>query len=168
MQISEGLPPVIKADAKILVLGTLPGQRSLSDQEYYAHPQNAFWSIMRELFGIDGDYAERCALLMRHQIALWDVLCASVRPGSLDADIRPDTASANDFKRFLRQYTRIERIVFNGRTAEKLFHRMVPKADHARLQLSALPSTSPTYAAMPFAGKLNAWKEGLCILQADK
>ena len=167
MEMSEGFPAVVRADAKVLVLGSLPGQRSWSDQEYYAHPQNVFWPIMRELFGIFGDYDQRCALLRQHKIALWDVLSESVRPGSLDADIRLDTAIANDFKALLSECPEIEVIAFNGKSAERLFHRMVPKADYPSVNLHGLPSTSPSYAAMPFKGKLNAWKAGLAPLQAN-
>ncbi len=92
MEPSEGFPPVAGADARILVLGSLPGDRSISEQQYYAHPQNAFWPIMRELFGIEGDYSVRCKRLIENRIALWDVLHSSVRPGSMDSDIHLDSA----------------------------------------------------------------------------
>ena len=81
MKQSEGFPPVARADARVLVLGSLPGARSIAEQQYYAHPQNAFWPIMRELFRIDGSYASRCSQLLEHRVALWDVLQSSVRPG---------------------------------------------------------------------------------------
>ena len=154
-----------RADARILVLGSLPGQRSLSEQEYYAHPQNAFWSIMKELFGIEGEYAERCRLLTEQEIALWDVLRASVRPGSLDADIRVDSAKANDFASFLGEHTLIEKILFNGKKAEQLFHRLVPTSHCQHLDLIGLPSTSPAYAAMPFKGKLEIWEDKLALVR---
>ncbi len=88
MERSQGLAAVASLDARILVLGSLPGQQSLKDQEYYAHPQNVFWPVMNHLFGICGNYAERCSGLKQNKLALWDVLQASVRPGSLDANIR--------------------------------------------------------------------------------
>lgn len=163
MQASDGFPPIARVDARVLVLGSLPGQKSLSVQEYYAHPQNAFWPIMKEIFGVFGDYDERCVSLTKNRVALWDVLQASVRPGSLDADIRLETAKANNFACFLHEHSRIERIAFNGRKAEQLFHRMVPTEHYQNLHLTGLPSTSPAYAAMPFAGKLEAWKEGLAL-----
>lgn len=161
MELSEGFPPVARPDARVLVLGSLPGQKSLTAAEYYAHPQNAFWPIMKEIFGITGDYAERCARLSEHKLALWDVLSTSVRPGSLDANIRQETATANDFARFLHEHPRIERIAFNGKKAGQLFHQMVPAEHCQQLHLIGLPSTSPAYAAMPFAGKLAAWTKGL-------
>ena len=92
MEPSEGFPPVARADARILVLGSLPGQKSLSASEYYAHPQNSFWRIMQELFGVDGHYDQRCVLLGESKLALWDVLRSSVRRGSLDSDIRRESA----------------------------------------------------------------------------
>lgn len=137
------------------------------EQEYYAHPQNAFWPIMNDIFGIGGSYIERCVGLTRHKVALWDVLQASVRPGSMDADIRFETAKANDFAEFFRKYSDIEKIVFNGKKAEQLFHRLVPSYTFTQLDPAGLPSTSPAYAAMSFQGKLGAWKAGLKLVQPD-
>lgn len=116
---------------------------------------------MNDIFGIGGTYVERCAGLTSNKIALWDVLRASVRPGSMDADIRFETATSNDFSAFLREYPDIELIVFNGKKAEQLFHRLVATKIVQRLDLAGLPSTSPAYAAMSFQGKLDAWKAGL-------
>jgi len=157
---------VVQSDARILVLGSLPGQRSLAEQEYYAHPQNAFWPIMNDIFGIGGSYVERCAGLMSHKVALWDVLHASVRRGSMDADIRFETAMPNDFSTFLCKYQDIELIAFNGKKAAQLFHRLVPTEVFEKLELAGLPSTSPAYAAMSFQGKLGVWKAGLKSLQS--
>jgi hypoxanthine-DNA glycosylase len=159
---SEGFSPVARRDARILILGSLPGQRSIAEQQYYAHPQNAFWRIMRELFGIDGEYAARCEQLRRQGIALWDVLHSSVRPGSMDASIRLDSAVTNDFKTFFVGHPDIELIAFNGRKAEQLFLRNVSDEIIGRwIVRVGLPSTSPAYAAMPFSGKLAAWRAAL-------
>jgi TDG/mug DNA glycosylase family protein len=161
MEPSEGFVPVARPDARILVLGSLPGRKSIAVSEYYAHPQNSFWRIMQELFGIAGDYNERCTCLSDCKLALWDVLRESVRRGSLDADIQQDSASANDFGAFLRVHENIELIGFNGKKAEQLFRAMVPKEHYQRIRLVGLPSTSPAYAAMPYAGKLSVWAAGL-------
>lgn len=166
MEKSEGFPPIAREGARVLVLGSLPGQRSLSESRYYAHPQNAFWPIMNDVFGINGSYAERCALLKQRKIALWDVLQASVRAGSLDADIRMDTATANDFASFLHEYSSIEVVCFNGRKAQQLFRRLVPQEHCRNLQLMALPSTSPAYAAMPYDTKRQTWKDVLELVLA--
>lgn len=161
MEPSEGFPPVARSDARVLILGSLPGVRSITDNEYYAHPQNAFWKIMGELYGVDGSYAERCAQLIEAQIAVWDVLRASVRPGSLDSDIRLDTAEANDFAGFLDTHSQIQIIAFNGRKAEQLFARCVELPKHLPISTVGLPSTSPAYASLSFSGKLDAWRTGL-------
>lgn len=118
---------------------------------------------MNEIFGISGSYQERCTQLCDNKLALWDVLRASVRPGSLDANIRRETAQANDFDTFLSVHTKIELIAFNGKKAEQLFRTMVYKQQYENMMLVSLPSTSPAYAAMSFRGKLDAWREGLAL-----
>lgn len=161
MERSEGFAPVERADARVLILGSLPGQKSIAVQRYYGHPRNAFWPIMREVFGIDGHYEVRCLGLIENQIALWDVLKASVRAGSLDSKIRLDTAQVNDFHQFFDEHPDIQTVLFNGRKAEQIFRRTVPGAIYSGLELYGLPSTSPAFAALPFEGKLCAWKEHL-------
>ncbi len=161
---SSGFPPIAAADARILILGSLPGQRSLLAAEYYAHRQNAFWRIMGALFAIAGNYESRCEQLTRNGIALWDVLANSVRPGSMDSDIRLDTAQPNDFAGFLSRHSQIERICFNGRKAEQMFAKLVvPELSMRRLELVSLPSTSPAYAAMSFDKKREIWADGLAL-----
>lgn len=159
---SEGFPPIARVDARILVLGSLPGVRSIAEQQYYAHPQNAFWAIMRELFGIEGDYASRCRQLLENRVALWDVLQSSIRPGSMDADIDLGSAVANDFRGFLAEHADIRVIAFNGKKAEQLFARFAV-ADGIADDVSrlGLPSTSPAYASLRFSGKLAAWRAAL-------
>jgi len=155
---SGGFPPIASTDAKILILGSLPGRRSLAEGRYYAHGQNAFWRIMAELFDIKGEYPDRCEQLRAHRIAVWDVLASSVRPGSMDADIRLNTAQANDFAGFLSGHVQIERICFNGRKAEQMFRKLVVPALAGNLpELVGLPSTSPAYAALSFDNKLEIW-----------
>jgi len=162
MQVSEGFRPVARRDARILILGSLPGQRSIREQKYYAHPRNSFWAIMKALFGIQGSYQDRLAQLLEKRIALWDVLGRSLRPGSLDADINLDSARPNDFETFLRAHRDIRLIAFNGQKAEQLFARFVgsrPKLHDIRR--AGLPSTSPAYAAMAFSVKLERWRDVL-------
>ena len=166
--VSVGFPPVARSDARILILGSLPGQRSLTVQQYYAHPRNVFWRIMGELVGAEGDYASRCQRLVERGIALWDVLESSCRPGSLDADIRLPTASANDFAGFFAGHREIRRIGFNGQTAARMFTTLVvPALEMDRIEQIGLPSTSPAYAAMPYADKLERWRDFLNRAGAD-
>lgn len=164
---SSGFAPLARADARILVLGSLPSQRSIAASEYYAHPQNAFWRIMAALVAAQGNYDERCVVLTRHGVALWDVLASSIRPGSLDADIQMSTAAVNDFKPFLEVHTALERICFNGQKAAAIFSKRVPKnLIDSRIELITLPSTSPAHAAMRFDEKLELWRTALTAVSA--
>lgn len=156
-------PPIADRSARILILGSMPGEASLAAGQYYAHPRNAFWSIMASLCGfpVSAGYRARCRALRAAGIALWDVLQQCERTGSLDAAIDPATVVANDFPALFRRCPRIERIFFNGGTAEKHYLKhVVPALDQRRARLPALrlPSTSPAHAAMSLAAKQDAWR----------
>jgi hypoxanthine-DNA glycosylase len=157
-------PPIARRDAHTLILGSLPGQRSLQMQQYYAHPHNAFWKLIAALFGADGasSYPRRVRILRENRIALWDVLEAAERPGSLDSSIVHGSACANDFARFFRAHPRIQRVFFNGRKAEEMYRRFVlPKLgeEFSYIRYAGLPSTSPAHAGMTFAKKLDRWRK---------
>jgi double-stranded uracil-DNA glycosylase len=159
----ECFPPIARRDAHTLILGSLPGQRSLQAQQYYAHPQNAFWRIIGRVFGFDGlpPYTERVKILTAHRIALWDVLAAAERPGSLDSSIVRATARANEFEKFFRAHPQIRRVFFNGRKAEEMYRRFVMPGlgpQFADIRYECLPSTSPAHAGMTFAQKLVRWR----------
>jgi hypoxanthine-DNA glycosylase len=157
--VSQGFPPIAREDARVLILGSLPGQASLRAVEYYAHPRNAFWTLMKSIAGADGDYASRCEALKAHGIAVWDVLSSSVRPGSLDADIDLTTAQPNDFGRFFAEHADIRLVCFNGRKAEAMFRRFVrPRLSLATFETALLPSTSPAHASRTLAEKLDTWR----------
>jgi hypoxanthine-DNA glycosylase len=156
-------PPIAGRDAHTLILGSLPGQRSLQMQQYYAHPHNAFWKLIAAIFSVEGplSYAQRVRLLRSHGIALWDVLAAAERPGSLDSSIVRASALANDFAKFFRAHPPIRRVFFNGRKAEELYRRFVLPGlgeEFARIEYVGLPSTSPAHAGMSFAEKLECWR----------
>jgi TDG/mug DNA glycosylase family protein len=155
--------PIAAPDARVLVLGTIPGRRSLEAGEYYAHPQNAFWFIMESLFAPQTarmDYAARTALLLGAQVALWDVLQAADRIGSLDSAIAPGSETPNDFAGFFVRHPAIHTIFFNGAKAQSLFARHVPGtlSPEAALRLFRLPSTSPANASLSRERKLAAWR----------
>ena len=158
-----GFPPIATVDARVLVLGSMPSVASLAKRQYYGHPQNAFWRIMDSLFdaGLDRPYAERCQVLKRRGVAVWDVLHACRRAGSLDSSIHRDSEAANDFLRFFRRHRRIRCVFFNGTKAETAYRRHVLKEvgllGH-ELQYERLPSTSPAHAGRSFAEKLRAWQ----------
>ena len=155
---SRGFPPVAREDARVLILGSLPGEASLRAQQYYAHPRNAFWTIMKVIAGAEGGYADRCRALEARGIAVWDVLSSSVRPGSLDADIDMRSAVPNDFARFFAGHRDIRLVCFNGRKAEQLFERRVlPSLPGLGPELALLPSTSPAHASLCVEEKLARW-----------
>lgn len=157
---SFGFAPIAGSDARVLILGSLPGKRSLAQNEYYAHPRNAFWSIMRELAGATGTYRQRAAALRQNKIAVWDVLADSIRPGSLDADIDLATAKVNDFESFFAVHPNIGWICFNGQAAAGIYRKRV-HTEWSPQDLRVLPSTSPAYAAMKFEQKLELWRAGI-------
>lgn len=164
---SRSFPPVSAPDARVLILGSLPGQASLRQQHYYAHPGNAFWRIMGEIAGASPQlpYAQRLLKLTEHKIALWDVCAAAIRPGSLDADIRQE--EPNDFGTFLKAHPRIALILFNGNPAAKIYARRVLAGlppDAQNIPRTILPSTSPAHAGMPFAQKLAHWRAALDVI----
>lgn len=161
-----GFAPVATADSRVLVLGSMPGVASLRQARYYAHPRNAFWPIAAQVLGFAPtlDYPERLQALQAAGVALWDVLQACERPGSLDADIRHDTLVPNDFAAFLQAHPAITRICFNGGKAATLYRRHVlPTLPQAALEYHDLPSTSPAHAAISFDQKLAAWTRALTI-----
>ena len=142
-----------------LILGSLPSVASLGQQQYYAHPQNAFWRIIEALFanGAPCDYAQRIELLKQNRIALWDVIASAKREGSLDSAIQPETVTPNDIVGLLNAYPSITTIYLNGGTAATLFKRHIAKQLSATVQIIPLPSTSPANARMGFQEKLENW-----------
>jgi len=172
-QRSRGFSYVANRDARVLVLGSLPGVRSIAAQQYYAQPQNAFWRIMGQLVGAGTElgYATRLRRLKASGIALWDVAAAAERPGSLDAAIVRASVVANDFAGFFARHRRIGRVYFNGAKAEELYRKLVLPGlaePFASLPTARLPSTSPAHAAMPYARKLEAWSVVVDSLRDDQ
>ncbi|MEH6421135.1 DNA-deoxyinosine glycosylase [Pseudomonas sp. CGJS7] len=156
--------PIESPQARVLILGSMPGAASLAAARYYAHPQNRFWPIMGELIGAgpELDYEQRLQALRAAGIALWDVLAQCEREGSLDAAIRDDTAVANDFAGFLARHPRVRTLLFNGAKAEQSFRRFVLKPlARPDLRLLRLPSTSPANASQRPQMKVAAWREAL-------
>ena len=160
---AQGFRPVGERDARVLVLGTLPGPMSLAMNQYYAQPRNAFWPIMGALFGASPGlgYRERLRLLKAGRVALWDVCHSAYREGALDASIEARSIVPNDFVAFFRSHRRIQLICFNGQTAGRLYRRLVLPAQSPQVQQIpsvTLPSTSPAHAAMRFEQKLGQWE----------
>jgi len=162
--LSTCFPPLARPDARILILGSLPGQMSLRLNQYYGQPRNAFWRIMAATFGFSPDlpYKERVAALQTHKIAAWDVCASAFRPGSLDSSL--SDIVVNDFHAFFKAHKAIRLICFNGKTSERLYRQNVLPSLPKRLgeiPTLQLPSTSPAHAGMTFAHKLAQWKPAL-------
>jgi hypoxanthine-DNA glycosylase len=162
----RSFPPIARADARVLILGSMPGVASLRAGQYYAHPHNAFWRILGEIAGARPDlpYAARTRRLMARKIALWDVMKSCYRPGSGDSEIHEDSIVPNNFKAFFAAHPRIRRVYFNGTKAEQTFRRYVlprlgAKADE--IEFERLPSTSPAHAGCSYQQKLAAWRAAL-------
>jgi hypoxanthine-DNA glycosylase len=156
-QTLQGFPPLVGAGARILILGNMPGVRSLEAQQYYAHPRNTFWRITGELFDFDptSPYRARVAALTAAGVAVWDVLKHCRRAGSLDASVEPDSMVPNDFGAFFAAHSALTQVYFNGAAAEKNYRRLVIAGES--LRYLRLPSTSPAHTAR-YDVKLAAWR----------
>jgi hypoxanthine-DNA glycosylase len=156
-------PPIRPRRPTLLVLGSMPGARSLAEQRYYAHPQNLFWRAMAVVCGLDpaSSYARRVAALRARGIAVWDVLKHCERPGSLDGAIVRETEVPNEIPALLARHASIRAVAFNGGKARDAFRRHVlPALDddvRERVAFEAMPSTSPAYAALDASRKLAQW-----------
>ena len=154
--LKRSFPPILDDRARVLVLGTLPGEESLRRGEYYAHPRNLFWPILFALFEATpiADYRARVDFVQAQRIALWDVVAAGERAASADAAIRREVPNA--IPALLDAHPRIGAVAFNGGGARRLHDRHF--ARRANLVYLALPSTSPAYARLGFAQKLARWQ----------
>ena len=144
-------------DARVLILGSLPGEASLAARRYYAHPQNRFWhlvgkAIKRDLSALD--YDERLAALQEAGIALWDTVASARRVGSLDAAIRG--AEHAPLAELVASLPSLRAVAFNGSKSAAIGR---PQMAHSRLALIDLPSSSPAYAAMPLTEKERLWAQ---------
>ena len=145
VQRKRSFPPVVDANVRLLLLGSLPGERSLDVQQYYAHPQNRFWELVGAVIGADLRalaYEDRLLMLLAHRVGLWDVIAEAERPGSLDAAIRNETHNA--LADLVATLPHLRVVGFNGGTAAKIGRRQLAGAMQD-LQLIDLPSSSPAY-----------------------
>jgi hypoxanthine-DNA glycosylase len=152
----HSFPPVIDPEVRLLVLGSLPGERSLAEQRYYAHPQNQFWRLISPAAGRDLtllDYDARLAALLEAHIGLWDVVASAHRTGSTDAAIRE--AEAHDIAALAATLPRLRAIAFNGATAYRQGMRQLG-SNMAKFATIPLPSSSPLHT-VGLAAKLPAW-----------
>jgi hypoxanthine-DNA glycosylase len=135
-------------------------------RQYYAQPQNGFWRIMDVLFGAGPAlaYPARMERLVACHVAVWDVLAAGERSGSLDSAIVETSIVTNDFGAFFERHSELRLVCFNGTKAAELYRRRVlPKLapQFAALESVGLPSTSPAHASLRFEQKLARWSAAL-------
>jgi double-stranded uracil-DNA glycosylase len=184
MSLITSFSPISGKGARILILGSMPGIKSLEAQQYYAHPQNQFWKLMGDLVGAGRDlpYKQRLKILKEKNIAVWDVFQCCIRPGSLDSKITNETV--NDFPAFFKKHPHITHVFFDSGKAEEAFHRLAMplleqnsfvfsprkrgfyKVENSclrgkcrNLYLHRIPSPSPTHAGMKYEAKLKEWKK---------
>lgn len=156
MEMKRCFDPVVDERTRLLVLGSLPGDKSLAVRQYYGNPQNKFWELVGAVIGADLRalaYEARLAALREHGIGLWDVVAEAHRKGSLDSDIR--NRDDNDLLGLLARFPNIKAIAFNGGTAGRLGIKVLgPQA--VAYQILNLPSSSPAYT-LPTADKAKLW-----------
>lgn len=155
--ICRSFEPVFAPEAKVMIVGSMPSVKSLADAQYYAHPRNAFWPILFDIFGQipHNDYMRKKELIRQNGLALWDAAACCEREGSLDSNMRDIVY--NDFDALYAQCPGIHTVLCNGGTAHALFLRSGYAGNR---QVIRMPSTSPAYT-MHYEKKLTIWKETL-------
>ena len=159
----SSFPPVVAPDTRVLVLGSLPGERSLAAGRYYAHPRNRFWHLIGKVVGAELeplDYEARLTALLAARVGLWDTVASARRVGSLDAAIRE--AEHNPLAEFAASLPDLRAVGFNGQASARIG---MPQLAHTDLALIALPSSSPANASIPLPEKQRSWdrlREFLC------
>jgi TDG/mug DNA glycosylase family protein len=151
----SSFPPVVAPDTRVLVLGSLPGERSLAAVQYYAHPQNRFWHLIGKVIGVELqplDYEQRLAALLAAKVGLWDTVASAHRAGSLDGAIRE--AEHNALADLAASLPELRAVGFNGQTSARIG---MPLLAGTNLALIALPSSSPANASIPLADKEKLW-----------
>jgi hypoxanthine-DNA glycosylase len=154
-EIKRSFPPVADPRARVLVLGSLPGEQSLAQARYYAHPRNHFWRLIGAVIGRELEplpYEARLAALQEARVALWDTVGAARRRGSLDGEIRD--VEANSLVQLVDTLPELRAVGFNGGKSAAIGTPQL--AGRNRLALIALPSSSPAFT-LPFAAKLEQW-----------
>lgn len=153
-QVKTGLPPVARSDARLFILGSLPGDASLAARAYYAHPRNHFWRLVGAAIGEELQslsYGERLERLQAKRVGLWDVIASASRRGSLDQSIR--NAGHNPLADYLADFPSLEAVAFNGTAAASTGR---PLLSGSGLVLLDLPSSSPANTR-PVEEKAAAW-----------
>jgi len=159
----KAFEPIVSPDSKILILGTMPGEKSLLLQEYYGNKGNQFWRLLFSVYNFEPEtnYLDKIKFLKEKNIALWDVLQYCEREGSLDSNIKNEVA--NDFKSFYSKYPLINKVFFSSKNAAAYYNKYVGCRED--IEYNVLPSPSGANATMSFAQKLEVWKEKLTSIR---
>src|SRR5574344_1923944 len=155
----ESFYPIIDNNSKVLILGSMPGIKSLNEQQYYAHPQNRFWKLMGQFCSCSNlqnlDYDKKVQILLNNNFALWDVIKFCNRAGSLDSNIENEVP--NDIKTLLDKYKNIHVICLNGNKSYSAFKKHFPKILE-KYKCYKMPSTSPANARYSLEKLYNEWQ----------
>ncbi len=154
----HNIEPVWDADSRILILGSFPSVKSREAAFFYHHSQNRFWKVLAQLTEdtLPETIEEKKYFLLRHHIAVWDVIASCTITGSSDASIRD--VVPNPVEKLLKE-TQIDQIFVNGKTAERMYKRYLQ--DICGQEAVVLPSTSPANAAWRLPDLVNAWTEAV-------
>lgn len=155
----KSFKPSINDFSQILILGSMPGVKSLEQQQYYAHPQNRFWKVMAILCNTPElpsmDYPAKLEILLKNKIALWDTIKYCERDGSLDSKIEKEIP--NNISSLVKKYPNIKTICLNGNKSYSMFKKHFPQILQSHNCIN-LPSTSPANARYQMDDLINEWK----------
>jgi hypoxanthine-DNA glycosylase len=157
LHLKKSFAPFASPNMEILILGTLPGDRSLALNEYYGHAQNKFWRVISAVTRneLPSNYPDKKNLLKKMKIGIWDVTHNAIRKGSLDSAIKSE--QPNDLENFITKHKKLRVIGFNGQKAEALYNKYFKKIEGIRY--ITLPSTSPANAGISFDNICLSWKQ---------
>lgn len=156
----QSFAPVIAKNPRVLIVGSMPGKKSLEEQEYYGNPRNHFWPMIYAILGVDPveTYAEKLQLIKQHNLALWDTIGRCYRKGSLDMHIEAE--EPNDIPALLERYPSIQLVACNGTKAYQIFEKVISPNINRETDVIKLPSTSPIPGRYnkTFEEKIEAWR----------
>lgn len=154
----KSFKPSIDKKSKVLILGSMPGVKSLEEQQYYAHPQNRFWKVMSAVCNEpelnEFDYDKKLKTLLKNNIALWDTIKSCNREGSLDSDIQNE--KPNKINDLLKKYPAIRTICLNGNKSYSAFKKYFPDLSE-KFDCYKMPSTSPANAKYTLDKLISQW-----------
>lgn len=160
----KSFKPSIDNNSTVLILGSMPGVKSLEEQQYYAHPQNRFWKVLGHICNDPElskyDYDLKLKTLLTHNIALWDTIKSCKREGSLDSDIQNETQ--NDLRGLLKKYPKIKTICLNGNKSYSAFKKYFPDLLE-KYTCRKMPSTSPANARYSLEKLIIEWNKHLSL-----